>query len=65
MSFKTWKENGVDFVVSENKEDEVAEGFCVGDLFFVVFENGKYVIENMAGGKCLVVDGSELELVKI
>lgn len=52
------------YVYEEQGCFDVVEEFSVGDLFFVVFANGKYVVECMAGGKSLVFDGLEVELVK-
>ena len=54
--------NGVD--VHVYGQNNVVESFFVGDLWFVVFENGKCAIQSLVGGKSLVVDGSELEFVK-
>jgi len=43
--------------------DSVVESFFVGDLWFVVFDSGKCVVECLVGGKCFVFDGLRFELV--
>lgn len=44
--------------------DTVVESFCVEGLFFVVFDNGKCVVESLNGSDSLVVDGLEINLKK-
>ena len=55
--------NGVGVHVYE--QNKVVESFFVGGLWFVVFDNGKCVIEGKAGGKVVKWDGSDFELVKL
>lgn len=58
--------NGVSVYVYKKKDCiDVMEDFIVDGLFFVMFSNGKCVVERMVGGKSLVIDGSEFELVKV
>jgi hypothetical protein len=59
-------ENGICVYINKKPDSlDVVEYLLVDDLFFVLFENGKNVIQSVFGGKCLVVDGSEFEFVKL
>jgi hypothetical protein len=45
-------------------QNNVVESFLIGDLFFVVFENGKSII-SLAGGECLLVNDLGFKIVDL
>lgn len=52
--------------VCVDEQNNVVESFVFEDLFFVVFENGKCIVElNVKPEMSLVIDGSGVELVII